>query len=193
MRTVAVAIAIFILSIACQAATVANAPILFQGADHVHVESICSSELGLDIFSEYKRCKPRIEEYAGEKLIQQSESNPRDYSYVEYDPVTGNVTALCFYMKLYAYSRIKEVLEAKYGTSQTDRSSATEYWYGDVKGKAMIYLAKYKDNTRASDQKSSGYTYVTIITSAMRSAREAFEERQVRERMERKAKAIKGL
>lgn len=193
MKKAIIAPLIFGVSLACLAVTVANAPILFKGIDDVPLESVCSSDFGSDALGAYKMCKPRIEEYAGEELIHKRDNDQIHYSFVEYDPVTRKITSINFLMNLYSYGRIKQVLEAKYGSPQKSPSTGdTEYWYGDAYGETMIYISKF-DSYSHLGRNYSGGTQVVIITAAMRKARKAFEDRQDRERQERKAKAVKGL
>lgn len=171
---------------------VANAPILFQGIDEVALKSICLSDYGSTSFGQYMHCKPNIEEYAGEKIIHR-EKNRKRYSYIEYDSSSGRVVAMHFVVNGIAYKRVEEVLISKYGLPQFDSSTgSTPYWYGDKDGESFIYLDKSDCGLWDGGEctKTAG---ITIITSAMRKARNISDARKERERVERKAQAIKGL
>lgn len=171
---------------------VANAPILFQGIDEVALKSICLSDYGLTSFEQYMHCKPNIDEYAGEKIIHR-EKNKKMYSYVEYDSSSGRVVSMRFVVDGLAYERVKDVLISKYGSPQFDSSTgSTPYWYGDKDGESFIYLEKNDCGLWDGGDctKTAG---ITIITSAMRKARNISDARKERERVERKAQAIRGL
>lgn len=191
MKKTTFAVLLIYVSVACEAFTIAKAPILFQGMDEVPLTSVCEPkatdpEIDHQNYSYILKCLPRIDEYAGEKLIRKNLAEIFS-SHVEYDGVTKRVTNIKFFMQDEAYEGVEKLLEAKYGKGESDNGySHIKRWFGDQYGIAAISLGTL-------NWPSGSYTELTIHTHAMAEAWDKARERDLRNMEEKKAKAFKAL
>ena len=142
-------------------------------------------------------CTPRIDEYAGVKIIKKNGTNPGFdtlYSEVVYDPATKRVGGITFVMNRDAYWQVMELLKVKYGEVETNRDTRVVYWHYDKGSRSYISLMRNEATECClRGQAKPAHTEVNIKTSAMLISEAAAEEGRRRENREKNAKALKGL